>query len=100
MHNIKLQCDSRIFSDIGKPNIRCCAEDYSCPLEKKYINPNCIPVSVPKNDPFFAKLGVRCLNYVRMAASLDNDCSISYKQVIIKFLTEFHFLDLVKVVHR
>ncbi|XP_055302477.1 peroxidase-like [Sitodiplosis mosellana] len=62
------------------PGPRCCTLSNSGPLNPQYTNPNCIPVDIPKNDPFYSEVGVRCQSYIRMARTFDHDCKISYVQ--------------------
>lgn len=67
----------------------CCASDYSGPLPKKKCNPSCIPVKLPKTDPYYSSKEIYCQNYVRMAPTLDNNCKILYEHVMQDFDNDF-----------
>ena len=37
--------------------IQCCKEDGSGPISKLVLHPECFPIEIPENDPFFMKHG-------------------------------------------
>ena len=45
--------------------IQCCEEDGSGPISKLVQHPECFPIEIPSNDPFFFQFGQRCMNFVR-----------------------------------
>nr|AIP87047.1 peroxicentin [Macrotermes barneyi] len=54
-------------------SIMCCRQDGGF-LSPRYIHPACMPISVPKNDPFYSKYRQLCMNYVRSLTALRPDC--------------------------
>lgn len=82
---IQFKAIHRLISNVSGGNNsspRCCTLSNSGPLNPKKINPDCIPVKIPRNDKFYSKVNVQCQNYIRMARTYDNDCKISYAKVI------------------
>lgn len=43
-------------------------------------HPSCLPIKVPKDDPFLARLGVRCLEFLRSAPAQRRDCLLSWRE--------------------
>jgi hypothetical protein len=39
-------------------------------------NPNCLPIEVPTDDPFYGKFGQRCINLVRSPNGLRTNCAL------------------------
>lgn len=54
-------------------SIMCCRQDGGF-LAPRYIHPACVPISVPKNDPFYSKYRQCCMNYVRSLMAMRPDC--------------------------
>jgi peroxidase len=43
-------------------------------------HPSCLPITVPKDDPFLGTLGVRCLEFLRSAPAQRRDCLLSWRE--------------------
>uniref|UniRef100_A0A8D9FEH5 Peroxidase n=1 Tax=Cacopsylla melanoneura TaxID=428564 RepID=A0A8D9FEH5_9HEMI len=54
--------------------INCCTPE-GFPVSPRHSHSACFPIEVPKKDPFYAKFGRTCMNYVRSVAALRQDCS-------------------------
>lgn len=80
----------------GRVGSQCCKLDNSGPLKPEHMNPNCIPVNIPKNDAFYSKVNVSCQNYIRLARTVDNNCKISYVQVTILMIIFITFVKLIE----
>lgn len=39
-------------------------------------HPNCLPIEIPQNDPFYSKFNQRCMNFVRTQAGLRYNCRL------------------------
>lgn len=51
---------------------RCCESDT--------VHPSCLPMKVPRDDPFLARLGVKCLEFLRSAPAQRRDCFLSWRE--------------------
>lgn len=51
---------------------RCCGVDEQHPF--------CLPIKVPKDDPWLAPLNVQCLEFLRSAPAQRPDCSLSWRE--------------------
>ena len=43
-------------------------------------HPSCLPITVPRDDPFLGTLGVRCLEFLRSAPAQRRDCFLSWRE--------------------
>lgn len=43
-------------------------------------HPSCMPITVPRDDPFLGSLGVRCLEFLRSAPAQRRDCFLSWRE--------------------
>lgn len=43
-------------------------------------HPSCLPIKVPRDDPFLARLGVRCFEFLRSAPAQRRDCFLSWRE--------------------
>jgi peroxidase len=74
---------SRSMSDDSA--IECCDKESST-LQPRYIHDSCYPLKVPNDDQNYKKYYVTCLNYVRSALAVNEQCKFgSINQV------SFHF---------
>lgn len=60
----------------------CCTSDYSSPLQPILRNPDCIPIPIAKNDPFYPKRNIECLNFVRLQPILEVHCNTTHSRVV------------------
>lgn len=51
---------------------RCC--------HKTELHPACLPIKVPRDDPWLAPIGVRCLEFLRSAPAQRRDCVLSWRE--------------------
>jgi len=58
--------------------IQCCKPDGSGPISKLVLHPECFPIELPENDPFFMKHGQRCMNFVRSMPAPQLGCNFGY----------------------
>lgn len=54
-----------IFAGHKGASISCC--DPKVLNDSALLHPECMPILVPENDPFYGPLGVKCLDFVRSA---------------------------------
>ena len=53
-------------------------EDGSGPISQLVLHPECFPIEIPSNDPFFSKHKQRCMNFVRSLPSPQLACTFGY----------------------
>ena len=58
--------------------IQCCADDGSAPISRLVLHPECFPIEIPSNDPFFRRFGQRCMNFVRSMPAPQQSCTFGY----------------------
>lgn len=56
--------------------IRCCTKSYDKPLAQDQQNSQCLPIHVPKDDAFYSKYNMGCLNFIRAQTTVANDCKL------------------------
>lgn len=44
------------------------------------LHPSCLPIKVPRDDPWLAPLGMRCLEFLRSAPAQRRDCLLSWRE--------------------
>lgn len=52
----------------------------SCCRATSEPHPSCLTITVPRDDPFLASLGVRCLEFLRSAPAQRRDCFLSWRE--------------------
>ena len=70
--------------------IQCCQPDGAAPISKLVLHPECFPIEIPSNDPFFSKHGQRCMNFVRSMPAPQLSCTFGYGEQMNQIT---HFLD-------
>lgn len=60
----------------GANGIRCCSKSYDKAVPIDQRNSNCIPINVPRDDEFYGKRNIGCLNYIRVESTLASDCKM------------------------
>lgn len=70
-------------------SIDCCTETGDS-LTPRYIHPFCQAIEIPDDDPYYSKLRIKCMNYVRSMLAVNSDCTFGpYEQLN----QATHFLD-------
>jgi len=69
--------------------IQCCMEDGSAPISSLVLHPECYPIEIPENDPFFKKYKQRCMNFVRSMPGPQQSCTFGYGEQMNQ-ITHFH----------
>jgi len=69
--------------------IQCCMEDGSAPISRLVNHPECFPIQIPSNDPFFKRFGQRCMNFVRSMPAPQQTCTFGYGEQMNQ-ITHFH----------
>lgn len=70
--------------------IMCCSEDGSMMKDPTLIHPECLPIRIPDDDPFFAKHGQRCMSFIRSMPAPRSDCNFGFGEQMNQIT---HFLD-------
>lgn len=63
------------FSHSYLSDIKCCGNQTSQARHKL-----CLPISVPEDDPFYSRFGVKCLEFRRSLAGLRPNCVLGKYQ--------------------
>uniref|UniRef100_K1QK19 Chorion peroxidase n=1 Tax=Magallana gigas TaxID=29159 RepID=K1QK19_MAGGI len=66
-------------------NLECCSR-----LGLGRLHSNCLPISLPKDDPYFGTFKRTCMNFVRSLPSSGLDCNVGPRQQINQ---NTHYLD-------
>jgi peroxidase len=69
--------------------IQCCMEDGSSPISSLVLHPECFPIEIPENDPFFKSFDQRCMNFVRSMPGPQQTCTFGYGEQMNQ-ITHFH----------
>ncbi|XP_031763861.2 peroxidase-like [Galleria mellonella] len=75
-HDLMLQ----VMEATDEGGIQCCLGEGVEVLHSEWQNDNCIPISVPEDDPFHRYHGIKCLNLVRSVTTPRDDCSLGYAE--------------------
>ncbi len=59
--------------------IKCCTP-HGKPVPEDKTHPECRAIRVPDDDPFYAPLGVVCMNFVRSTPAPRVDCSLGPRE--------------------
>ena len=89
-HIIGVDTIARRLSNENSNGIQCCQEDGSGPINRLVQHPECFPIEIPSNDPFFSKHGQRCMNFVRSMPAPQLSCTFGYGEQMNQIT---HFLD-------
>lgn len=76
-HDVTSSSQSRGFNG-SVP--RCCKDGGRDFVPKEFLHPECFPISVPKNDPFYGPKGIRCLDFVRSSPAPRDDCALGWRE--------------------
>ena len=53
-----------------------------CDVEFENFHPECYPIKIPNNDPFYGKFNVRCQEYARSATASRTGCTLGPREQI------------------
>ncbi|KAK4008306.1 hypothetical protein OUZ56_013450 [Daphnia magna] len=87
VHDLAFTTLFRTNADTG---IQCCTEGGKFLTKTELIHPQCLPIEIPIDDPFYAKFGQRCMNFVRSTPAPRSDCSLGPAE---QMNGNTHFLD-------
>ena len=62
--------------------ITCCTEEGQAINQTDLIHPECFPIDIPKDDPFFSKFGQRCMSFVRSTPAPRLDCNFGHGEQV------------------
>lgn len=74
-HDLSLTALSAASNGEG---IVCCAEEIQ--RNPRLLHPACLPIHIPRNDPFFSKFGLNCMEFVRSIAAPRSDCTFGPRE--------------------
>ena len=63
-------------------DISCCTEDMRSPVDKEFKHPECFEVEIPRNDPFYARLRQRCMEFVRSMPAERAECNLGPREQV------------------
>ena len=46
------------------------------------IHPECLPIRIPEDDPFFSKFGQRCMSFIRSMPAPRLDCNFGFGEQV------------------
>ena len=78
------------LSNKNTTGIQCCKEDGSAPISQLVLHPECFPIEIPANDPFFKKHKQKCMNFVRSMPAPQLGCTFGYGEQMNQIT---HYLD-------
>ncbi|XP_046453343.1 peroxidase-like isoform X1 [Daphnia pulex] len=70
--------------------IECCSADGGSMLPESSRHPQCLPIEIPADDPFYRNFNQRCMNFVRTTPGLRPDCNFGYAEQLNELT---HWLD-------
>ena len=70
-------------------SIECCLPNGQF-IDKTLVHPECLPIEIPANDPFYSKFNRRCMSFVRSAPAPRSDCKLGHAE---QMNDNTHFLD-------
>lgn len=80
-----------LFIADGEP-VSCCSEDGSSVLPQHMLHYACQPIEIEPEDEYYSHFNQGCINFVRSALSVDNECKLGYgKQVLQELQIGFFF---------
>ncbi len=71
-----------IFIDANGMGIQCCTAEGKLLNNTELLHPECLPIVIPTDDPFFSKFGQRCMSFVRSTPAPRFDCSFGYGEQV------------------
>lgn len=77
--------------DANGQGIMCCTEDGQFVNDTELAHPECLPIEIPVDDPFFSKFKQRCMSFVRSTPAPRFDCSFGYGEQVSRTCPRYHF---------
>ena len=77
-HDVSLSPTS-VYAD-GTSPVCCTADGLNLPPED--LHPQCLPIQIPSDDPFYKQYNQSCMNFVRTQIAISSECSLSYAQQV------------------
>ena len=77
------------LSNNDSSGVQCCTEDGAEPVSVIVYHPQCLPIDIPSNDPFFKKHKQRCMNFVRSLPGPQEGCTFGYAEQMNQ-ISHFH----------
>ncbi|RXG57178.1 Chorion peroxidase, partial [Armadillidium vulgare] len=78
-----------IFRFGNSSGIECCHENGQF-IARSSLHPECFPISIPANDPFYSRFGRRCMNFVRSLPATTSNCTLGHREQMNQVT---HYLD-------
>ena len=75
---IKIYCENNIVKFIDPATD---AEPVCCDKPPERRHPGCWPIEIPPEDPFYSAFRRRCMEFVRSATGLKEDCKLGLHTV-------------------
>ena len=81
---------SLVGAEVGEKgegsDITCCEEDGRRPVSKDIRHPECFEVKIPRNDPFYSRLGQTCMEFVRSMPAERPECNLGPREQVSIFI--------------
>ena len=81
---------SLVGAEVGEKgegsDITCCEEDGRRPVSKDIRHPECFEVKIPRNDPFYSRLGQTCMEFVRSMPAERPECNLGPREQVNIFI--------------
>jgi hypothetical protein len=61
-------------------------------LPESSRHPQCLPIEIPADDPFYRNFNQRCMNFVRTTPGLRPDCNFGYAEQVYTMRSNCSFL--------
>ncbi|CAG2107774.1 unnamed protein product, partial [Medioppia subpectinata] len=75
-HDLTLSASTRASTGEG---LICC-QDAETAGVRNFRHPSCLPIPIPRNDPFYSKHRQTCMNFVRNAPSPRANCALGHRE--------------------
>ena len=73
-------------------DITCCAEGGRKPIDKSFKHPECFEIEIPRNDPFYARLGQKCMEFVRSMPAERPECNLGPREQVERIFLLSYFI--------
>ncbi|ERL95349.1 hypothetical protein D910_12614 [Dendroctonus ponderosae] len=61
---------------------KCCEDGGHKSLPREFLHPSCLPIEVPRNDPFLSRFNIGCMEFIRSAPSTRIECELGWREQI------------------